>query len=150
VCTTYGVTATLPSIRTMTGEKGLHPQVVRLLQRQAKQTNRQRVEGLYEPGGKLFIPPQPTNLLAAQHGVKFEHEAIEKFKESTESNVIQVGHVVHEHHLWLGCCHDGIIGDGRLLEIKCPFYREVVPGIPARCVKQLQIALEVRISKRRS
>lgn len=38
---------------------------------------------------------------------------------------------------------DGITEDGRVAEIKCPYYRKIVPGVPHHYVKQLQIAMEV-------
>ena len=45
---------------------------------------------------------------------------------------------------WLGASPDGITATGRMVEIKCPVSREIVPGhVPHHYYPQLQIQMEV-------
>ncbi|GAQ88705.1 hypothetical protein KFL_004530100 [Klebsormidium nitens] len=94
-------------------------------------------------GGRGLTPRPVPNIEAARHGLLYEKEAIQRFQEITGIRVLDVGHVVHERFDWLSCVPDGITVDGRVAEIKCPYYRRIVPGVPNHCVKQLQIAMEV-------
>jgi hypothetical protein len=121
----------------------ISPPVLRLLERQRCKTQYQKYLARFAPGGRGLTPRSFPNMEAARHGLLYEKEAITRFQEITGIEVLDVGHVVHERFDWLSCVPDGITVDGRVAEIKCPYYRPIVPGIPNQYVKQLQIAMEV-------
>lgn len=121
----------------------ISPQVIKLFERQSSKSLYQQRLASYAPGVRGFVPRPPPNLEAARHGLLYEKEAIDRFQQVSGIRVFQVGHVVHERFDWLSCCPDGITEDGRVAEIKCPYYRQIVPGVPHYYVKQLQIAMEV-------
>lgn len=121
----------------------ISPRVLRLFERQSRKSLYQQRLGVYAPGVSGRIPEYLPNKEAAKHGLLYEKEAIERFQALSGIRVFQVGHVVHERFDWLSCCPDGITEDGRVAEIKCPYYRQIVPGVPHYYVKQLQIAMEV-------
>lgn len=60
------------------------------------------------------------------HGINFENEARNLYKNLYSETVIETGFVVSKLNLWLGCSPDGIILNKeqvpyKLLEIKCPY-----------------------------
>ena len=121
----------------------ISPRVIRLIERQRCKTVHQQQLSSFAPGRRGLNSTNLPNIEAARHGLLYEREAIQRFQEISGIRVLQVGHVVHERFDWLSCCPDGITEDGRVTEIKCPYYRKIVPGVPECYQKQLQIAMEV-------
>lgn len=55
----------------------------------------------------------------------------------------EVGLVVHPELAWLGASPDGVTSSGRLIEIKCPYKRVIVPSeVPHHYWPQIQVQLE--------
>ena len=55
----------------------------------------------------------------------------------------EVGLVVHPELTWLGASPDGVTNTGRLIEIKCPYKRPIVPTeVPHHYWPQIQVQLE--------
>lgn len=89
-----------------------------------------RVYGLYTYSGndwenksiKYFYPKNFTNKFI-KHGIKYEAEARDVFKEKTGFMVTECGLIISHSNPWLGYSPDGIIMDEdkpvALLEIKC-------------------------------
>jgi hypothetical protein len=47
-------------------------------------------------------------------------------------------------HTWLGGSPDGVSESGKLVEIKCPPMRQIVPGeVPVHYMPQLQLCMEI-------
>tara|TARA_Y100000389_G_C17454736_1_gene517317 strand:+ start:905 stop:2143 length:1239 start_codon:yes stop_codon:yes gene_type:complete len=87
---------------------------------------------------------------ATEHGVLFEPVAQELFEIMTDSVVSEYGCIQHRVHKHVGASPDGIVTSsknpsmlGRMLEIKCPYSREIC-GLPKYDYwVQVQIQLEV-------
>lgn len=81
---------------------------------------------------------------AMQHGVDNEDIARRLYCERTGEEVAEYGLVIHPDYPWLGASPDGVTRSGKLVEIKCPVSREVVPGhVPEHYIPQIQICMEV-------
>lgn len=76
-------------------------------------------------------------------GNKFEPIAVKFYEFLKEEKVIEIGLVVHSKFEWLGASPDGLLMSGNLLEIKCPFTRNITNDIPNHYWIQIQIQLEV-------
>jgi putative phage-type endonuclease len=89
--------------------------------------------------------------VATRHGVKYEDSVREKFDEIMGKTTKEYGLLVHndihgpEKGLtWLAASPDGMTEDGELVEIKCPWRRQIVPGeVPHHYLPQIQAQLEV-------
>jgi putative phage-type endonuclease len=90
--------------------------------------------------------------VATRHGVKYEDEVREKFDKIMHRTTREYGLIVHadvhgpETGLpWLAASPDGITNlYGEMLEIKCPWRRQIVPGeVPHHYFPQIQTQLEV-------
>lgn len=57
---------------------------------------------------------------AMQHGIDTEPEARAAYEFRETVDVVQVGFVLHPTIGESGCSPDGLVGDGGLIEIKCP------------------------------
>lgn len=78
------------------------------------------------------------------HGIKYEDEARQKYCERTGEEVVEFGLLVHPDYPWLGASPDGVTKSGKLIEIKCPMTRTIVPGeVPHHYMPQVQVCLEV-------
>lgn len=78
------------------------------------------------------------------HGVKYEDEARRLYEEHTGERVHEFGLLIHEQYPWLGASPDGVSESGKVIEIKCPMSRAIVPGhVPEHYMPQVQICLEV-------
>ena len=92
---------------------------------------------------------QPLNPIALSStsiawGEKYEPIAKLVFESITQEKVTDIGLVDHYLYPWLGASPDGVVSDGRLLEIKCPYSRSIIQGkIPYHYWVQVQIQLEV-------
>jgi len=89
--------------------------------------------------------------IATRHGVKYEDSVREKFDAIMGKTTKEYGLLIHrdihgpDHGLdWLAASPDGMTEDGELLEIKCPYKREIKPGyVPPYYLAQIQAQLEV-------
>jgi putative phage-type endonuclease len=93
---------------------------------------------------KLGLVASSFGSAAMQHGVDNEDVARRIYCERTGEDVREYGLVIHRDHPWLGASPDGVTRSGKLVEIKCPVSREVVPGyVPEHYVPQIQVCMEV-------
>lgn len=93
---------------------------------------------------KLGLVASSYGSAAMQHGVDNEDAARRLYCERTGEEVAEYGLVIHPEHPWLGASPDGVTRSGKLVEIKCPVSREVVPGhVPEHYVPQIQVCMEV-------
>ena len=81
-------------------------------------------------------------------GVKYEQIATMIYEIDYKTKVIEFGLIQHPYISFLGASPDGITGDGVMLEIKCPYVRDLKPeiehgGVPHYYWIQVQIQLEV-------
>jgi putative phage-type endonuclease len=82
--------------------------------------------------------------MSIEWGERYEPIAIDVFKQIKKQNVAAVNLVISDKYQWLGASPDGVVTDGRLLEIKCPFSRKIINGkTPYAYWIQVQIQLEV-------
>lgn len=89
--------------------------------------------------------------VATRHGQKYEDAVRDRFDEILGTKTEEFGLLVHsdvhgkEHGLdWLGASPDGITNTGAMVEIKCPYRREIDPGeVPHHYLPQLMVQLEV-------
>ena len=80
---------------------------------------------------------------ACYHGIKYEEVACMLYEQDTQKKVYEFGCVSHRYYTFIGASPDGIGSDGIMLEIKCPFSREI-QGIPPKYYwAQMQIQMEV-------
>lgn len=78
------------------------------------------------------------------HGVKYEDEARAMYEEQTGEEVLEFGLLVHPQKPWLGASPDGVTKSGKMVEIKCPMSRPILPDmIPHHYYPQVQVCLEV-------
>lgn len=86
----------------------------------------------------------PLNNMFLAHGVKYEDEARDLMAAVLGETVEEYGLVVHATLPWLAASPDGVTHTGKLVEIKCPLKREIVPGqVPSHYFPQVQIQMEV-------
>lgn len=86
----------------------------------------------------------PYTSSIVMHGVQYEDEARQVYCERTGEEVFELGLCVHPELPWIGASPDGVTTTGKLVEIKCPVTREVVPGhVPEHYMPQLQVCMEV-------
>lgn len=78
-----------------------------------------------------------------EHGHKFEPIAIEKYSVACNDKVYDTGLYIHPAYKWLGASPDGITASGKLVEVKCPFKREIKHEVPCYYYPQIQVQLEV-------
>jgi putative phage-type endonuclease len=77
-------------------------------------------------------------------GEKYEPVAKQVFESITNTKTTDVGLVAHTTIPWLGASPDGLVSDGRMLEIKCPYHRRLIKGmVPYYYWIQVQVQLEV-------
>ena len=62
-----------------------------------------------------------------RHGQDNEDQVRERAMQAVGEIAFEVGLVVHPELTWLGASPDGVTNTGRLIEIKCPFKRLIVP-----------------------
>lgn len=65
-----------------------------------------------------------------RHGHLWEPAALRHLAARHNVDAISVGLLIHPRHRWLGASPDGVLVDGRLVEIKVPFKRTVKSGNP--------------------
>ena len=69
-----------------------------------------------------------TGNAAPRHGELYEDEARILYEERHNEVVHELGLCPHPVHTWLGGSPDGVTESGKLVEIKCPPMRQIVPG----------------------
>lgn len=85
-----------------------------------------------------------TGNAATRHGEKYEDEARMLYEERHGEVVHEIGLVPHPIHNWLGGSPDGVSESGKLVEIKCPPQRAIIPGeVPEHYMPQLQLCMEI-------
>ena len=82
------------------------------------------------------------NNTSTDWGNKFEPIALEIYKNMTNESVSEIGLVLHPVYKWLGASPDGLVQSGKLLEIKCPYKRNI-ETCPMHYWVQMQIQMEV-------
>jgi putative phage-type endonuclease len=86
----------------------------------------------------------PLSNMFVVHGQKYEDEARALACGALGETVADVGLVRHASLPWLGASPDGVTMSGKLVEIKCPLKREIVPGhVPGHYYPQIQVQMEV-------
>ena len=80
---------------------------------------------------------------ATRHGEKYEDEARILYEQRHNEVVHEIGLVPHPKHMWLGGSPDGVSESGKLVEIKCPMYRDIEACVPEHYMPQLQLCMEI-------
>ena len=85
-----------------------------------------------------------TGNAATRHGEKYEDEARIIYEQRHGEVVHEIGLCPHPEHSWLGGSPDGVSESGKLVEIKCPPQRAIIPGeVPEHYMPQLQLCMEI-------
>ena len=85
-----------------------------------------------------------TGNAATRHGELYEDEARILYEQRHGEVVHEIGLVPHPEHKWLGGSPDGVSESGKLVEIKCPPQRAIIPGeVPEHYMPQLQLCMEI-------
>ena len=88
---------------------------------------------------------------AILHGIKYEQVATDVYERRNRVKVLEYGCLPHKYIKHLAASPDGICDyspsnpsyTGRMLEIKCPYSRQITGIIPDGYYKQIQVQLEV-------
>jgi len=81
---------------------------------------------------------------ATRHGELYEDEARILYEERYNEVVHEIGLCGHPVETWLGGSPDGVSNSGKLIEIKCPPQRQIIPGeVPEHYMPQLQLCMEI-------
>ena len=81
---------------------------------------------------------------ATAHGTRLEPVAIEMFEEKYGEKVNELGLIPHEKYPWLGGSPDGLTDTNCLIEVKCPFRRQIERGVVPLCYEaQIQVCMEI-------
>lgn len=85
----------------------------------------------------------PVDNMFVAHGQKYEDEARAWAASAMGETVLDVGLVRHDTLAWLAASPDGVTTSGKLMEIKCPLKRDIIPGrIPGHYWPQVQVQME--------
>ena len=81
-----------------------------------------------------------TGNAATRHGEKYEDEARILYEERHNEVVHEIGLCPHPEYNWLGGSPDGVSESGKLVEIKCPPTRRIIPGeVPGHYLSLIHI-----------
>lgn len=81
---------------------------------------------------------------ATRHGCEHEDAVRDRYCDITGEKALDFGLIVHPKYPWLAASPDGITLSGRMIEIKCPMHRQIVPGeVPHHYYPQIQTQMEV-------
>jgi len=81
---------------------------------------------------------------STKHGEKYEDEARILYEQRHGEVVHELGLCPHPVEKWLGGSPDGVTESGKLVEIKCPPMRQIVPGeVPRHYLPQLQLCMQI-------
>jgi putative phage-type endonuclease len=92
-------------------------------------------------GSKVWKCPPFKGGAAVDHGNKYEDEAVEVYEKYTGHKVLHFGLLESLHQdkeSFLAGSPDGITSNGRLIEVKCPYYRSPNGVVPKMYMFQLQ------------
>tara|TARA_B100000073_G_scaffold340105_1_gene339453 strand:- start:54 stop:767 length:714 start_codon:yes stop_codon:yes gene_type:complete len=93
---------------------------------------------------KCGVGEKFTGNAATKHGELYEDEARILYEQRHGEVVHEIGLVPHPVHTWLGGSPDGVSESGKLVEIKCPPQRKIIPGeVPEHYMPQLQLCMEI-------
>lgn len=81
--------------------------------------------------------------IATRHGQKYEDVASNIYSLLFNKKILEFGLLKHNDLHWLGASPDGITEDGIMLEIKCPYRRNITGIAPFYYWVQVQLQLEV-------
>ncbi len=81
--------------------------------------------------------------IATFWGNKYEQIACDIYSLLTNQNILEFGLLIHNTINWIGASPDGISENGTMLEIKCPFRRNITGIPPLYYWIQVQLQLEV-------
>jgi putative phage-type endonuclease len=106
---------------------------------------------LQDPEKRNIVLAKPTDLLTAMDwGVRFEPLVRNYLETLWNCKIYESGRLKHATNTKLGASPDGIVVEpedsdkyGRLVEIKCPYSREVGKKVPFEYWCQMQIQMEV-------
>ena len=88
---------------------------------------------------KFSGPPE-----ACLWGTRNEKNAIKDYMVRTGNVVVSKGLYTHPNYPWLGGSPDGLVGDEGMIEVKCPFYKQVPhTTIPPHYYCQVNGLLEI-------
>jgi putative phage-type endonuclease len=95
--------------------------------------------------GAAAVPLSLADCPPLKWGVMYEPVANAVYTALTGARVHEFGLLRHPHVDFLGASPDGVTELGVMLEIKCPYRREVIPGgeVPLQYYLQIQAQLEV-------
>lgn len=102
-----------------------------------------RREELLEKKSSPIPIPFNGSLDAVNHGVRFEPSVTWMYEKRMGEPVIEFGCLPHDEIPFIGASPDGITNEGIMLEIKCPFQREIYGVPPIYYWIQMQLQLEV-------
>lgn len=81
---------------------------------------------------------------ATRWGTEHEDMVRDRYCDITGEKALDFGLIVHPTEPWLAASPDGITLSGRMIEIKCPMYRDITPGhVPHHYYPQIQTQMEV-------
>ena len=80
---------------------------------------------------------------ATKHGELYENDARILYEQRHGEVVHELGLCPHTIHKWLGGSPDGVTESGKLVEIKCPPQRAILPEVPAHYFPQLQLCMQI-------
>ena len=92
---------------------------------------------------KKIKPPKYVQSAATIWGTKYEEVATKIYERRNNVEVVEFGVIQHEEHSFLGASPDGITNEGIMLEIKCPYRRQITGIPPEYYFCQVQGQLEV-------
>jgi putative phage-type endonuclease len=92
---------------------------------------------------KCGLGPRFMGNSATRHGEKYEDEARILYEQRHGEVVHELGLVPHPVHNFLGGSPDGVTESGKLVEIKCPPQRAILPEVPQHYFPQLQMCMEI-------
>jgi putative phage-type endonuclease len=92
---------------------------------------------------KCNIGPSFKGNFATNWGVKYEPVATKIYEFKKNTTIIEFGLLNHPNIEWLAASPDGITPDGTMLEIKCPYSRNISGIPPLYYWIQVQLQLEV-------
>lgn len=85
-----------------------------------------------------------TGNSATAWGTKWEDVARDIYCERHDEVAHEIGLEPHPTIDWLAGSPDGVTESGKLIEIKCPMSRAIVPGeVPGHYVAQIQLLMEI-------
>lgn len=89
-------------------------------------------------------PEVSKDSMQMKHGRDNEDAARRILEQKISEKVHELGLLVHSEYSWLGASLDGMTDSGKLVEIKCPWNRAIVPGeVPEHYLPQIQVGMEV-------